>query len=378
MIYLFILLLSLSSTIRWAGANPGPQKAPARACNNAPELCTKPYDTITYLGAHDSPFIRDASTQFSSFGNQFFRTTTQLDAGVRLLSTQVHIAKNERTGKRELHVCHSSCDLFDAGPFRDWLLEIRLWMDANPYDVVTLVLVNMDKVDARELEGVYSEADIARYGYVPPKINKAPPPSNDSVRTWPTLDEMINRGERLVTFVNPLKPDLENAPYLLDEFTFLWENAFEVTDPRKFSCAPDRPQNQTIDGMRESGRLFLMNHLLYWQQAFGIQVPDIRVVHTTNGWKGTGSLGEHIVACSNEVRRQPTFILVDFFNVGPAIETVDIFNKIEKPVGRLSVTDQIIKGGAGFRSSAVRAPLNQIFVAISTVISVLGTMLLWA
>lgn len=109
----------LSVIVGWTDAN-------TRACNNSPELCTRPYDTITYLGAHDSPYLRDESTQFSSFGNQFFRTTTQLDAGVRLLSAQVHVASNQQTGKRELHVCHSSCALFDAGPLRNWLHEIRM------------------------------------------------------------------------------------------------------------------------------------------------------------------------------------------------------------------------------------------------------------
>jgi hypothetical protein len=365
-----ISLVLLSFIVGWTDADTG------RACNNSPELCIKPYDTITYLGAHDSPFLRDSSTQFSSFGNQFFKTTTQLDAGVRLLSAQVHISSNQQTGKRELHLCHSSCDLFDAGPLRDWLVEIRVWMDSNPNDVVTLLLVNPDNVDARELEGVYSEADIAHYGHVPLDINKAPPPSNETTKTWPTLDEMIGKGERLVTFVNPIKPDLENAPYLLNEFTFVWENAYEVTDSKNFTCEPDRPQNQTIYGMVQSGRLFLLNHFLYWQQAFGIQVPDIRSVNTTNAWDGPGALGEHMVDCANQAMRQPTFVLVDFFNVGRAIETIDIFNKISKPVGRLPVTEKVIEGGAGFHGGSMRSRgvPKVLVVVVVTAVALWGTL----
>lgn len=93
--------------------------AALRVCNNFPSLCSRPYDTVTYLGAHDSPFLRDVSTSFSSFGNQFFSTTTQLDAGIRLLSAQVHVDQNDDTNKRELHVYHTSCALFDAGPLKD-------------------------------------------------------------------------------------------------------------------------------------------------------------------------------------------------------------------------------------------------------------------
>lgn len=40
------------------------------ACNNSPDLCSRPYSAITHLGAHDSPFLRDASTKFSDSGNQ--------------------------------------------------------------------------------------------------------------------------------------------------------------------------------------------------------------------------------------------------------------------------------------------------------------------
>ncbi|KAF2749346.1 hypothetical protein M011DRAFT_398712 [Sporormia fimetaria CBS 119925] len=334
---LFFLSALLFITVGWTAAVP-------TACNNSPDLCSQPYDMVTHLGAHDSPFLHNPSTQFSSFGNQCFNTLSQLDAGVRLLSTQVHVAANEQTGKRELHVCHTSCALFDAGALRDWLLEVRLWMDRNPNEVVTLLMVNMDGVDARELEGVYSEADIAHYGYVPLDIFKAPAPTTEKGSFWPTLGEMIESGQRLVTFVNPLKPDMENAPYLLDEFTFVWENNYETIDPSAFDCNPHRPSNNsTIEDMTSSGRLFLMNHFLYWQQAFqGIQVPDIRNINMTNGWQGPGALGEHMVRCGNELMRQPTFVLVDFFHVGPALDTIDIFNAVSHPVGRSEVMQELM------------------------------------
>lgn len=40
------------------------------ACNNSPDLCSKTYDSITHLGAHDSAFVRDASTDYSTAGDQ--------------------------------------------------------------------------------------------------------------------------------------------------------------------------------------------------------------------------------------------------------------------------------------------------------------------
>lgn len=353
-----------------------PFAASQRACNNSPKLCDTSYDQMTHLGAHDSPFLRDASTRFSSFGNQFFNSTVQLDAGVRLLSAQIHVAQNKDTGAREIHLCHTSCGLFDVGTFQAWLWEIHLWMAANPNEVVTLVLVNMDGISATELESEYARADVAHFGYVPPDISHAPPPSSEFKKTWPTLGEMINRGERLVTFVQPLNPDKMNAPYLLNEFDFVWENNYDVRNASDFGCKPNRPSNTTtIDQERDSGKLMLMNHMLYWSQAFNIQVPDIRNINDTNSWSETGGLGMHMTECGQQVARQPTFVLVDFFNVGPAIESVDNFNGVNKPVGRKSVTTEIIQGGAGtnYYYNAGRKLDGNAWVAL--VVAMLGILL---
>ena len=316
-----------------------------RVCNNSSKLCHKSYDQVTHLGAHDSPFLRDETSRFSSFGNQFFNTTVQLNAGVRLLSAQIHVASNPQTTARELHLCHSSCALFDIGPVYQWLQEIHTWMDANTDEVVTLVLVNMDSVQATELQAEYSKADLAHYGYVPRVIDQAPPPSSEFNKTWPTLADMIDKGGRLVSFVNPLTPDVANVPYLLNEFDFVWENQYAVMDPAKFSCTPDRPSNTTtISEARQSGKLFLMNHMLYRQQAFGIQTPDDRNVADTNSWDGPGGFGTHLLSCGNELGRQPTFVLVDFFNVGPAITSVDNVNGINRPLGREYVNTEVVDG----------------------------------
>lgn len=347
-----------------------PFGAAERACNNAPELCSTSYDQMTHLGAHDSPFLRDSSTGFSSFGNQFFNSTVQLDAGVRLLSAQVHVASNAQTQARELHLCHTSCGLFDVGLFQDWLWEIHLWMAANPNEVVTLILVNMDGIAATELETEYAKADIAHYGYVPANLGKTPAPSTEFKKTWPTLAQMIDAGSRLVTFVQPINPDTANAPYLLNEFDYVWENAYDVRNASDFACEPDRPSNTTtIQQERDSGKLFLMNHMLYWSQAMGIEVPDIRNINDTNSWDSTGGLGKHMTACGGQVARQPTFVLVDFFNVGPAIKAVDIFNGVDTPVGRRNVTTEIIQGGAGVYVNGSRKLDSKSYAALAIAIA---------
>jgi hypothetical protein len=170
-----------------------------------------------------------------------------------------------------------------------------MWLDRNPNEVVTLLLVNYDSLGATEIKGGYSKADLAHNGWVPPNIIAAPPPSSLITKTWPTLGEMIDKREQFVTFIIPVTLHRNNAPYLLNEFDFLWENTYDITTAPGFSCTLERlPNTTTMSEARESGKLFLMNHFLYWQQVFGIKTPDRRELGNTNSWKGTRNLGKHL------------------------------------------------------------------------------------
>ncbi|KAF2748176.1 hypothetical protein M011DRAFT_401204 [Sporormia fimetaria CBS 119925] len=306
------------------------------ACNNSPSLCNRAYNNITHLGAHDSPFLRDESTSFSSSGNQFFDTTTQLDAGVRLLSAQVH-KLNNTSGTSSWHLCHSSCDLLDAGTLSSWLTEIKEWMDDNPNDVVTILLVNADNATPSDLGEHFSLSGISPYAYIPPSTT---PPTS-----WPTLQTLITANTRLLAFSTNITPD-PTTPYLMDEFTFIFENDFENTSPTSYTCTPHRPtslRNVAPADALASNRMFLMNHFLYDEQLFGIQSPDVDYVNVTNAALGEGSLGTQLEECTTAYAGQPpTFVLVDFFNVGPAIASVDRVNGVSEPVGRRFVTDRVV------------------------------------
>lgn len=196
--------------------------------------------------------------------------------------------------------------------------------------VVTILLVNSDNASAEDLHAEFGAAQITSYAYTPLSTTTA-------TTTWPTLDQLIANSTRLVTFVASLDSSKNTvAPYLLDEFTFVFENPFEVLNLTGFSCVPDRPAavkgNASI--AVQSGRLPLMNHFLDTQEAFGVEVPDIENIKTTNNQTGpVGNLGDAAKECKTLYGRAPTFILVDFFDQGPAISTVDSLNGITA-VGR--------------------------------------------
>ncbi|KAJ5466931.1 hypothetical protein N7475_004683 [Penicillium sp. IBT 31633x] len=307
-------------------ANPLQTKR-TTACNNSPDLCSKSYGEITHLGAHDSPFLRDETTGNSVAGNQYYDTPTQLSAGVRLVTAQVHKSNSQ------WRLCHSNCDILDAGLLSDWLKDIKSWLDDNPNEVVTILLVNSDGASASELNTEFTSGNITDYAYEPTSPGSAP-------STWPTLQTMIDDGKRLVVFIADIDTS-ESHPYLMDEWTYVWENSYDVSSSSNFSCEPDRPSAYKGNSASalDANLLPLMNHFLY-SSIFDIQYPNASYVGTTNAASGgTGNLGTAATDCKKAWNgRQPSFILVDFFNQGPAIETVDNLNGVTNAVGRKSVS----------------------------------------
>lgn len=327
-----ISCLSFLSLSTAASLNPSISGRQSTACNNSPSLCSKPYNSIVHLGAHDSPFVRDASTGFSTSGNQYYNSTVQLSAGVRLLSAQVHKSNGE------YHLCHSSCDLLDAGILSNWLEEIKTWLDNNPNEVVTILLVNSDNATPQDLGAHFTTANITDYAYVPSSTSV--PPSGGA---WPTLQELITANKRLMVFVasldNPASIPTEYA-YLMDEFTFIFENPFENVSADNFTCNPNRPSSVqgNVQAAISSNRMALTNHFLYKQGLFDIETPDVDQINVTNSpANGVGNLGYALSTCNSQYGKLPTFTLVDFFDEGPAISAVDAMNGVTSPVGRTAV-----------------------------------------
>lgn len=286
------------------------------ACNNSPDLCSRQYSNVTHMGAHDAAFLRDSSTDNSVAGNQYYNATKALNAGIRLLSLQVH----NQNGT--LQLCHTTCSLLDAGTLVDFLVKIKYWMDENPNEVVTLLIVNSDDEDVASFGAVYESSNISTYGYTPATASAS--------NTWPTLQTMIDDGTRLVTFIATITYST-TYPYLLNEWDFVFETAYEVTSLAGLNCTVDRPSSvsDASSGI-SSGYLPLMNHFVYQSITSSIMVPNVEIIDTTNSPDtGTiGALGQHAATCNSEWGTAPVFALVDFYSEGPAIDTADNLNGI--------------------------------------------------
>ncbi|KAK1593152.1 tat pathway signal sequence [Colletotrichum navitas] len=269
-------------------------------CNNYVEFCERKYSNITEVGCHNSPFVRPGN----SASNQALDVTTQLNDGIRFLQAQIQWPTNGTVP----HFCHTSCDILDAGPITDWLTTVREWVASHPYDVVTILLGN-GNYSTPDLYAPFIEASgILQYAYEPPYLPM-------TLENWPTLSQMILGGKRVVMFLDYMA-DQQKFPWLLDEFSQMWETPFDPMD-RSFPCTVQRPPDLPGDAARN--RLYLMNHNLNAEyNIFGasILVPAVSLLNVTNNVTGYGSLGLGAQQCTADWGRPPKILNVDYYNYG--------------------------------------------------------------
>jgi len=261
----------------------------ATTCNGHAELCDRSYGNVSFVGAHDSYAVGTNNLAV----NQDQDVTQQLNDGIRMLQMQAH----NQTGVIQL--CHTNCVLFNGGTLEDYLTKVKTWMDANTNDVVTLLIVNIDDLPASAYGPVFAKVGLDKLSY-------APTSSPLTASSWPTLGSMIDAGTRLVTFLDNAA-DLTSVPYLIDEFTNVWETPFDVTGA--FDCSVNRTKGDT------STQMYLINHFLD-TIAFNSPVPDVTHANTTNGVSGTNSLGAQVDMCVAAYSRAPNYMLVDFYEFG--------------------------------------------------------------
>lgn len=279
-----------------SAASSAPEPINTTPCNNYPEFCDRKYGNITMVACHNSPFTRPGSAA----SNQQFDVTAQLNDGVRFLQGQIQWPANDTVP----HFCHTSCDLLDAGPITDWLGKVKDWVAAHPYDVVTILLGNGNYSTPDHYVPYIESTGILQHIYTPPVQPM-------SLKDWPTLASMILRGQRVVMFLDYMANQTA-YPWLLDQFSQMWETPFDPTD-REFPCTVQRPPDLAPEKARD--RLYLMNHNLNVEVSLlgaSILVPDVSSLNQTNNVSGLGSLGLAANNCRSDWGRAPSFLNVDY------------------------------------------------------------------
>ncbi|KAF7712809.1 Uncharacterized protein PECH_002593 [Penicillium ucsense] len=286
-----------ATTTATATATQAPVKN-TRPCNGHPEYCSRSYSNISMVAAHNSPFVRKGNAA----ANQMLPVTTQLDDGIRMLQFESHY----RNGT--IMLCHTSCDLLNAGTLESYLTTVNQWVRDNPYDVVTILMVNSDYVDPGNYTTPVMNSGIMDLVYTPPKIPMA-------LHDWPTLSDMIFANKRVVFFLD-YQANQTAIPWLNDEFSQMWETPFSPTD-RQFPCTEQRPPDLAPKDAKN--RMYMANHNLNVELNLGslsILIPNSAVINETNAVSGYGSLGRMADNCTAMWNRPPNFLLVDYYNEG--------------------------------------------------------------
>ncbi|KAL8809540.1 MAG: hypothetical protein Q9200_003328 [Gallowayella weberi] len=317
----FVLLVSLCSS-------HFVQIHAERLCNGHPELCSRKYSNITFIGAHDSAFVGDSPAD-----NQGISVTAQLDSGVRFLQSQAHV-----NSFKVLSLCHPSCFLNDAGPLTSFLSTVKTWLDKHPDEVLTLLLTNGDRSPVADFDTAFKSSGLDKYAY---QFPSSPLPFDE----WPTLGGLIDTKTRLIVFLD-YGANPSSVPYILDQFAYYFETPFSTIDPNFPQCTIDRPPKAKPDG-----RMYVVNHYLDKKISanevldkdilddvripkglFGrgllddVLVPDREAAPKTNAVGGKGSIGAQADLCQGLYNRKPNVLLLDFVDTGEGVKAQTVLN----------------------------------------------------
>ena len=290
-----------------------------RACNGHAELCARPYDEVVQAATHNamsSPEVvriwpeHDADIRAQlDYGVRTLMVDTaywtaiehpdELGSARRPIPADVAAALfdtlgNRLEGRPGAYLCHSQCAL-GAVSFTATLRSIKLFLDANPDEVVTLII--QDAVSPRDTEAAFEEADLLDTVY-------DGSPSED----WPTLGELIGRGQRLVVFSEQQGPP---PPWYRRAFDNIQDTPYGTTSPEDFVCRRAR-------GPADAS-LFLLNH---WVRREAPDRADAAVVNARQ------FIVDRARECAAERGQLPDFIAVDFFSIGDVIGAVDELNGV--------------------------------------------------
>lgn len=318
--------------------DPAPAAAAGTGCNGHVELCARRYDDVTFAGTHNSMAAATEPGWF--FPEQPDGIVAQLRAGIRVLLVDswygrrtnrpgvvatVGVARDRAIaeadqafgasavasalrlkgaaglaprGPRGAYLCHALCEV-GSTKWRPSLEALRTWLDANPREVVTIIV--QDETGPGDTAAVIEAAGLL------PDLYTATPGEE-----WPTLGQMIESGERLVVLMENRGGGAAH-PWLLQGFDWIQDTPFLFRTPALLEGTDNCARNRG----RVDAPLLLINH---WVTDKTAEVTNAERVNARN------VLGERVEECRRQRRMRPNFVAVDFYDRGDLFGVVDELN----------------------------------------------------
>ncbi len=272
-------------------------------CNGADALCSRSYDKVTVPFAHNAMSNRDEGW---AIPNQDHGLAKQLADGVRGLMLDLHyfdpstnLTDQPRldgpSAQDQVYLCHTAC-ILGKTRLLDGLCTITNFLDQNPGEIVTIIFETY--VQDADTAAVLQAAGLGEYAYA----------HGDPSAPWPTLGDLVASGKRLVVFLEKGGGD---PTYLMPAYTGnIWDTPYDFMTQADFTCTLGR-------GVPNSP-IFLVNHWL------SNPTSDVEYAKQVNV---EAVLGKRVSDCTTAAGRAPTFVSVDFYDVG------DLFTVVKKTNG---------------------------------------------
>lgn len=257
-------------------------------CNGSIDLCSKKYNEVAYLTTHNA-FNSDEDGLL--FPNQTYNIASQLNDGVRSLMIDVYDYFGTATAY------HS---MFALGtiPLSNLFNDIKIFLDNNPNEIVTIILECY--ITANDIEDEINQSGLSNYLYA----------HNSG---WPTLQNMIDNDNRLVIFT-----DVDDASSSQSWYHYVWDYAVEthysVGNINDFTCDFNRgdPVND----------LFIFNHFVT------DAILGYGLYNESNDVNSNPFFINRVLDCQTQTNKFPNFITVDYYELGDGLDVVNELNGV--------------------------------------------------
>ncbi len=149
-----------------------------------------------------------------------------------------------REGPRDIYMCHGFCEV-GARLLRTDLVAMRDFLVSHPNQVIVVINQN-EGVGPKEFAKVVDDSGLGDFVY------------RGSVEDWPTLAEMIRRGERVVMMAE--NPPFDRVPWYHEAYAITEETPYSFNRPAQLIDPELLPASCRENRGPAGAPLFLVNH----------------------------------------------------------------------------------------------------------------------
>ena len=277
----------------------------ALPCNGHPELCGKRYNQVTYPMTNNSYGYKTGAIAWA-FPNQEWPIDHQLRDGVRAINLDI----GDLGGTLSVFSGEAIATILTGSQALSQILnEVRQFLEGNPREVITIFMET--SVGGAAIQTALNDASLTTYLH-----------SQGPGAPWPTLEEMITAGTRLVIFTTDNDPS--GPGWYHNAWDYMGSTANELGSREDFAC-------NTTNGDIGNG-LYMLNHwasttisLLGLNLNLGIGNSD-----SASSLNAYSILASRTVGCQILNGHLPNFVAVDFYDTGDIFRVCNVLNNLEE------------------------------------------------